>query len=90
MQIVETLFRQIHQLPPQEKEKLYKMLDVQQSAESNGGQAGKDRHFQETATDQEWHVALYQLANDLIIVAPDISDEALRRENIYTREDSLL
>jgi hypothetical protein len=51
---------------------------------------GTIKHFQETATPQEWSEALRSFAAKFASDAPDISDEALRRENIYEREDEML
>jgi hypothetical protein len=51
----------------------------------------KGKHFQETATPEEWENALRQWAGSHThITAPPLSDESLRRENIYTREDDML
>lgn len=90
MQSVETLFREIHSLSPKERQKLFNMLEIKTAEKTNGNVAAPEKHFQATATNEEWKEALYFLANEPVINAPDISDEALRRENIYTREDNML
>lgn len=51
---------------------------------------GTTKHFQETATPQEWSEALRNFASKAASNAPDLSDEDLRRENIYSREDGML
>jgi hypothetical protein len=46
-----------------------------------------EKHFQETATAKEWKEALNILANEPAIDAPEISNGALRRENIYVEKE---
>ena len=83
---IETILEQAHQLPIREQKKLLETLTKELRKKNNGTK----KHFQETATDEEWSEALRSLGNEPHIDAPEISDEALRRENIYTREDNLL
>lgn len=49
-----------------------------------------EKHFQETATAEEWKKAFHEFAHRPRIKAPSLSDEDLRRVNIYTREDDML
>lgn len=87
---IETVLEQAHQLPMREQKKLLETLSKELKQKANGNKNGTEKHFQEIATDEEWSEALRVLANEPQIDAPDISDEALRRENIYTLEDNLL
>lgn len=89
---IETVLEQAHLLPMQEKQKLLEMLsrELTPLQKAKGNANGKERHFQETATAEEWSEALHYLANEPRIEAPDIPDEAFRRENLYTREDKML
>ena len=47
-------------------------------------------HFQLTATPEEWSRALREWADSHISDAPPLSDDAVSRESIYTREDEML
>jgi plasmid stability protein len=49
-----------------------------------------ERPIHETATTEEWEKAFLEFVNADRPYHPPISDEALRRENIYTREDEML
>ena len=49
-----------------------------------------DEHFQRTATPEEWSCALREWADSHISDAPPLSDYAVSRESIYTREDEML
>ena len=52
---------------------------------------GNSTHWQETATPAEWNAELRRWAGSHShINAPHITDEALRRENLYTREDDII
>jgi hypothetical protein len=47
-------------------------------------------HLQLTATPEEWSRALREWADRHISDAPPLSDYAVSRESIYTREDEML
>jgi hypothetical protein len=49
-----------------------------------------ENHFQLTATPEEWSRALREWADSHISDAPPLSDYAVSRESIYTREDEML
>ncbi len=88
MQSVKTLFREINNLSPKERQKLLRMLKDEQNSDTNGDLVKPEKHFQKTAADEDWNEALRVLAYEPEIDAPDISDEALRRENLFSREDN--
>lgn len=90
MPTIETVLEQAHLLPMKERQKLFEMLSKELTPPQKVSDNMTEKHFQETATAEEWRTALDQLANEPRIKAPDISDEALRRENLYTREDKML
>ena len=46
--------------------------------------------FSETANYEEWEASLKELINSPSFVAPPLSDAAISRESIYTREDEIL
>ncbi|MGI8884720.1 MAG: hypothetical protein ACR2IA_10815 [Pyrinomonadaceae bacterium] len=87
---IEKVLEQAQQLPISEQQKLVEMLSKELPQKANGRNNGTNEHFQKTATEEEWNEALQVLANEPRIDAPEITDEILRRENLYTREDSLL
>lgn len=49
-----------------------------------------EEHFQRKATPEEWSQALREWADSHINDAPPLSDYAVSRESIYTREDEML
>jgi hypothetical protein len=49
-----------------------------------------EEHFQLTATPEEWSQALHEWADGHTSTAPPLSDYAISRESIYTREDEML
>ena|SRR2546423_376404 len=49
-----------------------------------------EEHFQLTATPEEWSRALREWINEFPSDAPPLSDYAVSRESIYTREDEML
>ena len=49
-----------------------------------------DEYFQRTATPEEWSRALREWADSHSSDAPPLSDYAVSRESIYTREDEML
>jgi hypothetical protein len=49
-----------------------------------------EEHFQLKATPEEWSRALREWADSHISDAPPLSDYAVSRESIYTREDEML
>lgn len=87
---IETVLEQARLLPLKERRELFEILSKESMPTKTTNGNGTEKHFQETATDAEWSNALYELANQPRIEVPDISDEALRRENLYTREDKIL
>ncbi|HKP12293.1 MAG TPA: hypothetical protein VJZ91_09295, partial [Blastocatellia bacterium] len=52
--------------------------------------AKDDEHFQRTATPEEWSRALREWISGFSSDAPPLSDYAVSRESIYTREDEML
>jgi hypothetical protein len=64
----------------------------QQQDDSSSSPQGvtDDDHFQRTATPEEWSRALREWADSHSREAPPLSDYAVSRESIYTREDEML
>ena len=88
---IETVLEQAKLLSVAEKKRLVAEISESVKVENgNSKKSSKSEHFQATATSQEWKDVLYSLGENPQSDAPEISDEALRRVNIYTREDSLL
>lgn len=51
----------------------------------------KQKSFYQVSNQEEWETSLTDLINlPAFAVAPPLSDEALSRERIYTREDEML
>ncbi|TAF08298.1 MAG: hypothetical protein EAZ77_07295 [Nostocales cyanobacterium] len=51
----------------------------------------ENKSFSQAATQDEWEAALADLINSpAFTLAPPLSDAAISRENIYTREDEML
>ena len=62
----------------------------QSASPSSPQEATDDEHFQRTATPEEWSRALREWAESHVSDAPPLSDYAVSRESIYTREDEML
>jgi hypothetical protein len=62
----------------------------QNSSPASPQDATDDEHFQLTATPEEWSRALREWADSHTSDAPPLSDYAVSRESIYTREDEML
>ncbi|HKQ07454.1 MAG TPA: hypothetical protein VJ464_20185 [Blastocatellia bacterium] len=73
------------------EEFLESVASNQQSDSSSSPQsATDDEHFQLTATPEEWSRALREWIGGFPSDAPPLSDYAVSRESIYTREDEML
>lgn len=49
----------------------------------------QEDHFQLTVTPEEWRKVLHEWVNRHTRAAPPLSDYAISRESIYTREDEM-
>lgn len=73
------------------EEFLESVVRDQPSDSPTSAQAAPDKdHFQVKATPEEWSQALRQWADSHTSTAPPLSDYAVSRESIYTREDEML
>lgn len=73
------------------EEFLKSVASNQREGSPTSPQTAKDeKHFQLKATPEEWSQALREWADTHISDAPPLSDYAVSRESIYTREDEML
>jgi hypothetical protein len=73
------------------EEFLESVASNQQDDSPSSSQAVMDEeHFQLRATPEEWSRALREWINEFPSDAPPLSDYAVSRESIYTREDEML
>ena len=72
------------------EELLESVIESDLDSTQNNQSENREEHFQRRATHEEWMTALREWSDSHSRHTPLLSDYAVSRESIYTREDEML